>query len=303
MSRLFPTSGKRQGCAFTSKSGDGFYAFLFIAPSLLGISIFTLLPFADVVRRSFYRGMSGEFSGLQNYTSVLHNEAFRLAAANTTRFVAICVPVLMAFSLLLSAMINSCKYEPEFFKTTMLIPMALPAASVVLLWKAMFHKNGLINGLLLFMGGEAVNFMDTDMAFYVMLLCYIWKNAGYDMVLWTASLSNIPPGLYEAAAIDGAGPVRQFFFITLPELRQDFFIIGILSLVNSFKVFREAYLVGGAYPHTSMYMLQHLFNNWFAALDMDKLCAGAVMTAFVIFALILFLKRVLGEEYYDEKSF
>jgi multiple sugar transport system permease protein len=254
------------------------------------------VPFADVLRRSFYRGMSGEFSGLENYISVLQNEAFRLAASNTLRFIAICVPALMVFSLLLSVMLSLCKFGADFFKTTMLIPMALPAASVAFLWKAMFHKNGLINSILIFMGMGALYFMNTDMAFYILIICYIWKNAGYDMVLWTASLSNISSSLYEAASVDGAGHIRQFFFITLPGLKQDFFIIGILSLINSFKVFREAYLVGGAYPHTSMYMLQHLFNNWFAALDMEKLCAGSAMTAFVIFILILLLKRVLREE-------
>lgn len=262
----------------------------------MGVGIFTLVPFADVLRRSFYHGMSGEFSGLDNYILVLENKAFRLAASNTLRFVAICVPALMIFSLLFSVMLSLCKYGGDFFKTTMLIPMALPAASVAFLWKAMFHKNGFVNSLLIFMGIGALHFMNTDMAFYILIICYIWRNMGYDMVLWTASLSNISPNLYEAASVDGAGHMIQFFFITLPGLKEDFFIIGILSLINSFKVFREAYLVGGAYPHTSMYMLQHLFNNWFAALDMEKLCAGSVMTALVIINLILLLKGVLREE-------
>lgn len=261
----------------------------------MGVSIFKLLPFADVLKRSFYRGMSGEFSGLENYISVLQNEAFRLAAANTLRFVALCIPVLMAFSLLLSVLIGGCKYEADFFKTTSLIPMALPAASVAFLWKAAFHKNGLVNGMLIYMGGSPQDFMGTELAFYMLIICYIWRNAGYDTVLWSASLSNISPNLYEAASVDGAGPVMQFFLVTLPGVKQDFFIIGILSLINSFKVFREAYLVAGAYPHTSMYLLQHLFNNWFASLDMDKLCAGAVMTAGIIFFLIFLLKKISGE--------
>ena len=260
------------------------------------MGIFTLVPFADVLKRSFFHGMSREFAGFENYISVLGNEAFRLAAFNTFRFVVLCVPALMLISLLLSVILSLCKFGADFFKTTMLVPMALPAASVAFLWRAMFHKNGLINRLLIFMGIGAIDFMNTDMAFYILTVCYIWKNSGYDMVLWTASLSNISSSLYEAASVDGAGHIRQFFFITLPGLKQDFFIIGILSLINSFKVFREAYLVGGSYPHTSMYMLQHLFNNWFASLEMEKLCAGSVMVAFVIFLLILLLKRVLKEE-------
>lgn len=254
------------------------------------------MPFADVVKRSFLHGMSGEFAGLDNYISVLQNEAFRLAAYNTFRFVSICVPALMLISLLLSVLLNFCKTRANFFKTTMLIPMALPAASLAFLWKALFHKNGLINKILIFVGFGAIGFMNTDLAFCILIVCYMWKNSGYDMVLWMGSLSNISPSIYDAASVDGAGHIRQFFYITLPMLKQDFFIIGILSLINSFKVFREAYLVGGAYPHTSMYMLQHLFNNWFAALDMEKLCAGSVLMAIVIFSLILLLKKVLGEE-------
>ncbi len=296
LNRLFPASLKGQEFTWQNKKREGFYAFLFIAPSLLGVGIFTAAPFADVLRRSFYGGISGEFLGLGNYISVLQNDAFRLAVLNTLKFTAVCIPVLMALSLLLSVMINLCKQGAELFKTTMLIPMALPSASAAFLWKAAFHKNGIVNSLLLFMGGKALDFMNTGMAFYIMVVCYIWKNAGYDMVLWTASLSNIPPSLYEASTVDGAGRARQFFSITLPELRQDFFIIGILSLINSFKVFREAYLVGGKYPHTSMYMLQHLFNNWFDSLDMDKLCAGAVIMAGIIFTLVILMKRVLEKE-------
>lgn len=296
MRRLFPVSLKGQEFTWRNKRRDGFYAFLFIAPSLLGVGIFTAVPFADVLRRSFYRGISGEFFGLGNYISVLQNDAFRLAALNTFRFTAICVPALMVMSLLISVMINLCEHSADFFKTTMLIPMALPSASIAFLWKAAFHKDGIINSLLLFVGSEAVDFMNTGMAFYILIVCYIWKNAGYDMVLWTASLSDIPPGLYEAASVDGAGSARQFFYITLPELRRDFFVIGILSLINSFKVFREAYLVGGKYPHTSMYMLQHLFNNWIEALDMDKLCAGAVIMAGIIFVLVILMKIILERE-------
>jgi len=287
---------KGQEFTWRNKRRDGFYAFLFIAPSLLGVGIFTAVPFADVLRRSFYRGISGEFFGLGNYISVLQNDAFRLAALNTFRFTAICVPALMVMSLLISVMINLCEHSADFFKTTMLIPMALPSASIAFLWKAAFHKDGIINSLLLFVGSEAVDFMNTGMAFYILIVCYIWKNAGYDMVLWTASLSDIPPGLYEAASVDGAGSARQFFYITLPELRRDFFVIGILSLINSFKVFREAYLVGGKYPHTSMYMLQHLFNNWIEALDMDKLCAGAVIMAGIIFVLVILMRIILERE-------
>ena len=137
--------------------------------------------------------------------------------------------------------------------------------------------------------------MTSNAAFWVLIGSYLWKNMGYDMILWIGGLSSISLDLYEAASIDGADKVQQFFFITLPNLIGVLFMIFVLSLLNSFKVFREAYLVAGEYPHTSMYMLQHLFNNWFTALDIEKLSAGAVLMALVIFTLILILKRLWGE--------
>ena len=99
------------------------------------------------------------------------------------------------------------------------------------------------------------------------------------MLLWLAGLETIPRPLYEAAAVDGATPFQTFVFITLPNLLPTVVLTTILSLVNSFKVFREAYLVAGNYPQESIYLLQHLFNNWFLSLDIGKLSAAAVLLA------------------------
>lgn len=269
---------------------------LFIAPSLLGVLIFMVIPFADVIRRSVCQGMSGRFVGLENYMVVLQNKAFILAAKNTFRFAVLCIPLLIVVSLIVAVILNSLKGRGDMFKTTFLIPMALPVASVVLLWKVLFHKNGIVNKLMMWAGGQTVDFMNTECAFYILIISYLWRNIGYDMVLWLAGLSNIPQSLYEAAAVDGAGPVRRFFSITIPSLISIFYTISVLSLLNSFKVFREAYLIAGNYPHTSIYMLQHLFNNWFMDLETDKLCAAAVITAAVIFVLVFILQKMWDKD-------
>jgi len=111
-----------------------------------------------------------------------------------------------------------------------------------------------------------------------------------------AGLSAIPYDLYEAAQIDGAGGWTIFRRITLPCLLPTAATVTVLSLLNSFKVFREAYLVAGNYPHTSMYLLQHLFNNWFRDLSFDRMAAGAVMMCLVILTLILPLQKGLDRE-------
>lgn len=267
-------------------------AWIFLLPSLAGVSGFVLIPFLDAFRRSFFGAMNGQFVGFKNYAAVFENQAFQLAAGNTLRFVAICIPALVVTSLLLAVMVSALKEKSGLYKTSFLIPMAIPVASIALLWKAFFHQNGLLNRTVVALGGATVDWMNTDWAFVLLVLSYLWKNTGYDMVLWTAGLSGISPSLYEAAQVDGAGAVSRFFRITLPQLMPTLFTITVLSLLNSFKVFREAYLIAGDYPHSSIYMLQHLFNNWFVTLDIDKLCAAATLLAGAVFALILLLQRL-----------
>ena len=149
-----------------------------------------------------------------------------------------------------------------------------------------------MNGALAALGAQPVDFMGTGAAFWVLVLTYVWKNAGYDMVLWLAGLDGISADLYEAAAVDGAGAWQKFWHITLPNLLPTLALVGVLSLLNSFKAFREAFLVGGSYPHESMYLLQHLFNNWFLSLDLPRLTAAAVLTALALSGLILALQRM-----------
>lgn len=269
---------------------------LFLAPSLISVSILVLMPFADVVRRSFFSAMSRQFVGLKNYAAVIDNEAFRTAAGNTAKFVLVCIPLLLVFSLILALMVHAFREKRGIFKTTFLLPMAIPVASIVLLWKVIFHQNGLLNIFMVKLGMEPVDWVGSSWAFYVLVFTYLWKNAGYDMVLWLSGVTGISPGLYEAAQIDGAGSWQRFWYITLPNLKSTFFVVTVLSLLNSFKVFREAYLIAGNYPDPSMYLLQHLFNNWFLSLDVDKMCAGAVLMALVVFGLITVLQRVWGRE-------
>lgn len=275
---------------------DGAVPWLFLCPSLLSVAVLVLLPFLDAVRRSFFSAMSGQFVGFKNYAAVLRNEAFRLAAANTARFVLVCIPLLLGFSLLLALLVSAVREKRGIFKTSFLIPMSIPVASVVLLWRVVFHEHGLFNALLGRLGCAPVNWLDSGGTFFVLVFTYLWKNIGYDMVLWLSGLTAIPPALYESASIDGAGALQRFFRITLPNLTPAFYTVAVLSLLNSFKVFREAYLIGGSYPNQSIYMLQHLFNNWFTSLDVDKMCAGAVLMALAVFALILLLQRLWGRE-------
>lgn len=221
---------------------------LFLAPSLCGVTLFVLAPFVETVRRSVTDTMGRHFVGLANYTAVLGNDAFRLAVENTVRFIGVCVPLLLALSLALALALRAKGLKntswAEVCRTTFLLPMALPVASLALLWKVLFAQNGLVNGTF----GTHCDFMGTDAAFWVLVGTYLWKNIGYDSILWSSGLDSVSTDLYEAAAVDGASGWRQFTAITLPNLLPTLAVTLVLSLLNTFKVFREAYLVAGAYP-------------------------------------------------------
>ena len=268
----------------------------FLLPGFCGVAVFSLLPFMDVIRRSFVQMVSGRFCGLENYRIVLHNRAFLLAVKNTLRFLLVCLPLLLGISLVLAFLLHAWQMvfhqKLRLLKAAYLVPMAIPAASLVLLWKLMFDKHGFVNGILHLCGIHAVDWMNTGAAFFVLVFSYIRKNLGYTMVLWIAGLSSISPDLYEAAEMDGAGRMTQFFKITLPLIRPLIFTIVVLSFLNSFKVFREAYLVAGNYPQEDMYLLQHLFNNWFTDLSVDKMAAGSVLLALVITVFVLLLQKL-----------
>ena len=183
------------------------------------------------------------------------------------------------------------------WKGIYLVPYAIPAASIVALWEMVFAGKGFFNGVLHLFDLSGVDWMNTGYAFWVLVFSYVWKNLGYSIVLWMAGLMTIPQGIYEAAQIDGAGERTILFRITLPMIRPVIFTIVILSFLNSFKVFREAYLVAGNYPQENIYLLQHLFNNWFMDLSVDKMAAGAGILVVVVGALTMLLQRSWEKSY------
>ena len=281
------TSHRRWTPIWRNRNKKQWKGLLFLIPSLLGTGGFVFLPFLDVIRRSFFRASGTGFVGLANYEAVLGNEAFRMAVKNTVRFLCVCLPLLLGLSLLTAVLAGQVLRVSGLLKSGFLIPMAVPAASAVVFFRLMFDKHGWMNGILQSFGMEGQDWLASGNAFAVLIACYIWKNLGYDMVLWMAGLSSIPKEQYEAARVQGAGELQCFLYITLPQLKETAFVTALLSFVNGFRVFREAYLIAGDYPHESIYMLQHLFNNWFTNLDIQKMTAAAVMLVIVTGGVLL----------------
>jgi ABC-type sugar transport systems, permease components len=275
------------------KNCDKRAAVIFLAPSVSGFLLFFLLPFVIGIYYSLVDStVSGRFVGLANYMELLKNPVFMKACRNTAIFTAVSVPLNMLLSLILAILLNKRVAARDFLRTCFITPLVIPVSSVVLIWQVIFDISGSLNGFLTGLGVLPVDWMKSDWARLVIIVVYLWKNTGYNMVLFIAGLQNIPNEYYEAADMDGAGRRHKFFRITLIYLTPIAFFIFVMSIINSFKVFRETYLIAGAYPHDSIYMLQHYMNNVFASLDYQKLTSAAFLMAVVIYMLVTVFFRL-----------
>ncbi|WP_018758289.1 carbohydrate ABC transporter permease [Paenibacillus terrigena] len=269
---------------------DSAAAWMFLAPSLIGFAMFYLIPFAMGVGYSMMDStINGQFVGLDNYQVLLASDSFRKAASNTFWFTVVTVPVIIAISLGLAMLLNQNIYIRNALRTAYVLPLVVPVASIVVIWQILFDWNGSLNALLHDFGFGRIDWMKTSAARYVVIAVYLWKNVGYNIILFLAGLQQIPKDYYETADLEGAGRLRQFKSITLVYLTSTMFFVIIMSIINSFKVFRETYLIAGDYPHDSIYILQHYMNNTFMSLDIQKLTAAATMMVGCILIIVILL--------------
>jgi multiple sugar transport system permease protein len=260
---------------------------LYAALPLAGFAVFFAVPFGISISRTFYSGAGAQnFVGLANYISIFQSEAFRLALVNTMRFIGIGVPLILASSFVISVALQGAVRGKNTFRTLFIMPLVIPVASVVLVFSIIFERSGIINHMLISLGVLPVDFLNSDNAFTVLIILYIWKNCGYNIILFMAGLSQIPGEYYDAAKADGAGKWRTTVHITLPLMIPTFFFTTVISIINSFKSFREAFALSGAYPHRSVYMLQHFMNNNFFNLNYARLSVASLLTFMIIIALV-----------------
>lgn len=259
----------------------------FLSPSILGVLLFFVLPFFVVIWYSLVDSpLNQSLVFLDNFKALFRNGAFLLAAKNTLVFSAIAVPLAVVFSLLLAVLLEGRIPGKSAFRIIFLSPVVVPIASVVLIWQVIFHYHGAFNDILVRIGLIRVDWLRSSNNHLVVVALFLWKNLGYNMILFAAALGNIPKDLLEAASIDGAGMFYQFFRIKLRFLSPSILFVTVLSLINSFKVFREVWLLAGDYPLEGMYMLQHFINNTFGRLEYDKLSSAAVVMSLAMMVVI-----------------
>lgn len=271
----------------------------YLFPSLAGVLLFFVLPFLVVIYYSMVDNpINKQFVFLENFVKVFNNAAFAQAASNTMKFSLVAVPLAVVLSLLLAMMLESEIPFKSQFRTFFLSPMMVPVASIILIWQVLFHFNGIVNDFIAIFGADKVDWIKSSHAQVVIVILFLWKNLGYNMILFMAALSSIPRDILEVAILESATPFQIFFHIKLRYLSSTILFVTIMSLINSFKVFREIYLLTGNYPYDTIYMLQHFMNNAFGQLDYQKLSAAAIMMSIVMVVLIGIL--FLTESYFGK---
>lgn len=272
----------------------------FLMPSFLGVLAFFIAPFGIIIFYSVINNpIAQKFVGIENFKNVITNTAFRQAAHNTLIFSLIAVPLATILSLLMAMILEENIPFKSSFRTFFLSPLMVPVASIVLIWQVLFDYHGVLNDIIGVFGGNSIDWLKSEYGPLVVVILFLWKNLGYNMILYISALGGIPKDVLEVSTLDGAGYWRQFFYIKLRYLTPTIFFVGILSLINSFKVFREVYLLAGDYPFSSLYTLQHYMNNTFRSLDYQKLSSAALIMSVVmvlIIGVLFALEHVLDKD-------
>jgi len=267
----------------------------FLAPALTLIGLFFFLPvvaglllsLTDFDLYAIGALDTARFVGLGNYRDLMHSPLFWTALRNTLYFVVVGGPLSVAVSLAAAVLLNSPRLRLRaFFRTVYFAPVVTTLVAVAIVWRYLYHpRYGLLNHILGWVGIAPIDWLgDPHWAMPAIILLAIWKNFGYNMLIFLAGLQTIPEELYEAASIDGAGPWRRFFHITFPSLGPVFLFVAVTTMIGYFQLFAEPYVMtqGGPLRSTTsliLLMYEEGFRWW--------RMGAASSIAFVLFLLTL----------------
>lgn len=248
---------------------EWYWAWAFVAPTIIGLMVLNIIPIIQTLWMSMFNsgafGKGNTFVGLENYTKLFSDPQVWYAIRNTLVYTVIVVPVTTILALLLAVALNGKIRGKGVFRAIYFIPMVAAPAAVTMVWKWLYNNQfGLINFVLNKLGLSSVNWIDDpNIAMISVCIIGIWSTIGYSMVLLLAGLQEIPKDYYEAADIDGAGPVRKFLSITVPLVSPTLFFVLVTSIITAMQVFDVIYmLISVTSPaYNSTVSLVYLFYN------------------------------------------
>ncbi len=288
-----------------------FAGWMFVAPALIVIGLFFLLPvlaglalsFTDFDIYALADHHNLRVVGLRNYWSLLHTPLFWKSLGNTFYFVLVGVPLSVAASLGAALLLHAktARFKP-FFRTAFFAPVVTTIVAVAVIWRYLFHtRYGMVNSGLSALGIDAIDWLGSPAwSMPTIILFAVWKNFGYNMIIFLAGLQAIPEDLYEAARIDGASTWKQFRHVTLPTLGPILVLVGILTMAGYFQLFAEPYVMtqGGPLQSTES-VLYFMYEEGFKWWNLGNASAVAFLLFLIMSACtggLLWLARRRGAE-------
>ncbi|MBI4868281.1 MAG: sugar ABC transporter permease [Candidatus Wallbacteria bacterium] len=299
-------------------------AYLYLAPAIAVLGLFHLLPiFYSLALSGFEQSaeyLFSEFVGLQHYRAMLVDPYFWSSMRNTIWFVLGTVPASIVSALLVALALNAGVRGTGIYRTIYFLPVVTSAAAVSLVWKWVYHpQRGVLNGLMAWLGLPVQNWLQEpsgvfslaaghfglalpawaagpSLAMVSIIVMSVWQRLGYNVVIFLAGLQTIPQELYEAAKIDGAGPVQRFWNITWPLLSPTTYFILIMSTISSFQVFNQIYMLyAGNVPECSRVIVYYLYEKGFHTFQIGYASSLAYVLFLIIMGLTMLQKRFVGE--------
>lgn len=272
---------------------------LFVLPCFLGLLAFYIVPFIWGFGLSLMSDSAKSvFVGFANYKNIIQNSIFRLGVSNSLLITAIAAPLCWFFAYLIAVVLQRSSFKSNFVRSCLIVPYIMPSSAILLYFLLLFDWSGLLNRILMAFGIQRIMWLNASLLRVPVLLLYFWKNIGFCAIIFSAAMQSIPKPLYEYADLEGINPIQRELKITLPLIGPSSFLVIVFACINSFKIFREAYFIGGAYPDPSIYTFQNYMNNMFEKLNYSNVTAGAYLFALIvviIFALLYLIQKKNAE--------
>jgi multiple sugar transport system permease protein len=283
---------------------DWSWGYFMVAPTMVGLFILNIFPIFQTMYLSFTKsGSFGKvtFVGLENYQNLIQDKLVIQSFINTFKYTLITVPLGVILSLLVAVLLNTKIRGKTIYRTLFFLPVVSAPAAVAMVWKWIFNSDyGLINNFLKFLGINGVNWLtNPNTAIWAVAIVGIWSMIGYNMIILLAGLQEIPETYYEAAKIDGAGPIRQFFNITLPLVTPTLFFVIITTLIGSLQVFDVIYMMisrsNAALPYVQSVVV--LFYRYAFEMNMKGYGSAIIILLFVIILIITYVQLKLQKKW------
>ena len=267
------------------------WAYLFIAPAMLGLLLFMVYPLIMGMYLSFFEVglMDQTFIGLENYQKLFTDKHFIQSMGNTVKYTLGIIILGIPISLGLAMLMNQKIKGITGFRLVYYLPVITSMVAVSMIWKGLFTADGLVNQVIGLVGVDPINWLtDERYAMWAVIIMSIWKGAGFNMIVFLGGLQSIPGSVYEAADVDGATGFKRFFKITLPLLSPTIFFVAITTIINSFQVFEQAKILtnGGPKGSTSTVVLS-IYENAFQSFQPGYASAQAVILFLILLAITI----------------